>query len=110
MRELTLKTLVNFRVDASVLSAFDNACYLTGSNRTQILRQLISTFTAEAGATLPKRISEQKSFEKALKNAVRRSLEKKRALTPPNTETTLRTVPRRSFTEFINQKPAAVKP
>ena len=52
MRELTLKTLVNFRVDASVLSAFDNACYLTGSNRTQILRQLISTFTAEAGATL----------------------------------------------------------
>lgn len=110
MRELTLKTLVNFRIDASVLSAFDNACYLTGSNRTQILRQLISTFTAEAGATLPKQISEQKSFEKALKNAVRRSLEKKRALAPPNTETTLRTVPRRSFTEFINQKPAALKP
>lgn len=109
MHDFPNKLLVNFRVESYTLRAFDNACYLTGSNRTQILRQLISSFTAEAGAILPKQISEQRGFEKALKNAVRRSLEKKRALAQPDAGSAVRTVPRQDFAGFVRSKPIGSK-
>ena len=95
------KTLVNFKASEASLRAFDDACYLSGSTRTQILNKLIIAFTANAAATMPRQISEQHRFGKTLRAAVKRSNERKRALTQHNADSAVRTVPRKKFSAFL---------
>lgn len=94
------KTLVNFKASEASLRAFDDACYLSGSTRTQILNKLMVAFTSETASTMPKQISEQRRKARTLRTAVKRSFERKRALAHQNTRSPVRTVPLKDKPRF----------
>ena len=103
------KTLVNFRIESIALSAFDDACRLSGSTRTQILNRLIRSYTAEAAITMPKQIAEEQRSFKALRAAVQRAHERHRADERKSGQSTLRARSMKGFAEFIANDPIVGK-
>ncbi len=105
MQTKDTKTLVNFRAPSDALSAFDDACRLSGSTRTYVLNALMLRFTEYAAVKIPKQIAEQRGFGKTLRAAVERSSGQRLALAQQNGQSALRRHPRRSFTEFLADDP-----
>lgn len=99
------KTLVNFRALGSALTAFDDACCLSGKTRTQVLIELMRNFTNECASTIPAQIAEEQRSGKALRAAVERAYDDLRVSRPKSPESPLRGRHRLKFTEFIGDDP-----
>ena len=103
------KTLVNFRVASEPLNAFDDACRLAGSTRTDILVRLLKSYTEVSADQLPKKLAEERRSFKTLKSAVRSAERRRRALTPLKPFSALRARPRQSLTSFLNDDMLSAK-
>lgn len=99
------KPLVNFRVSLGTLNAFDDACRLAGSSRTDILTRLMKAYTEISAQSLPKQLAEERRSFKTLRAAVERASIKKRALEQQTGQSAFRGRPRKSFTEFLAADP-----
>lgn len=69
------KTLVNFNISKTTLSAFDQLCRLNGKPRSIILNDLIYYYILEAGSKIPMRLNVVAEIDRNLKNAVKTSFE-----------------------------------
>ena len=105
-----IRTLVNFRLDSVTLKAFDDACKLSGSTRTAVLRRLIRAFTAKTAGSIPKQIVQERKVYKTLRTAVERAERRKRALEPESAGSAFRHRPRKGFAEFIANHPVLPEP
>lgn len=92
------KPLVNFRVSLVLINAFDDACRLAGSTRTDILIRLMKSYIEVSADQLPKQLAEERQSIKTLKNAVRRVEQRRRASAHQKAGSPLRAVPKPSFT------------
>jgi len=108
MRDNT-KTLVNFRTTETSLTAFDDACVLSGKTRTQVLIELMRDFTNKCASIIPAQIAEDQRSGKALRAAVERAYDDLRVPQPKSSESTLRSRQRLKFTEFIADDPVVGK-
>ena len=105
MKISNIRTLVNFRLDSVTLKAFDDACSLSGSTRTAVLRRLIRAFTAKTAGSIPKQIVQERKVYKTLRTAVERAERRKRTLEPETAGSAFRHRPRKGFAEFIAGDP-----
>lgn len=103
------KTLVNFRAYEASLHAFDDACYLSGKTRTQVLNELMRDFTAETASIIPARIAEEQRSGNTLRAAVERAYDDLRVSPPKSSQSTLRSRSRLKFSEFIAGDPVVGK-
>lgn len=61
------KTLVNFNISKTTLSAFDQLCRLNGKPRSIILNDLIAYYVLEAGLKIPLRVNAITKIDQHLK-------------------------------------------
>tara|TARA_R110001606_G_scaffold12369_1_gene54002 strand:- start:44975 stop:45301 length:327 start_codon:yes stop_codon:yes gene_type:complete len=69
------KTLVNFNISKTTLSAFDQLCRLSGKPRSIILNDLIIYYVLEAGLKIPLRVDAIAKIDDHLKSPSKMLLE-----------------------------------